>query len=77
VRDTDGSWEQPRANQPRAPFGNRRLGAMPARLIGWVEVAPVTACFAAHDEPEMGRSGARECHRRAGVGSHTDLTSVV
>jgi predicted DNA-binding WGR domain protein len=40
---------------------------MPARLIGWGEIAPMAACFAPHDEPQMSRSGARECQTRRNI----------
>src|SRR5262249_12665205 len=60
-----------RANQPCAPSRHWHLWPIPARLVGRVGFASVTTCLAPDQEPNIGRGGASECHRRAGGRFHS------
>jgi hypothetical protein len=42
-----------RLPHPLAPFEHRRLGTIPASLVGRVRFAPATTCFAPDHKPEM------------------------
>ena len=60
----------PRAHPPCAPFGDRRLGTIPAGLLGRVGLTAVITCFAPDEETELSGSRASERHRRTAVGFH-------
>jgi hypothetical protein len=56
----------PRAEQHQlgAPRKNRRLGTIPARLLGRIGFAAVAACFAPHEKSDVCRSGVAQGHWR-------------
>jgi CO/xanthine dehydrogenase Mo-binding subunit len=59
-----------RAHQPGAPRKNRRLGTIPAHLLGRIGFAMVAACFAPHDQSDVCRSGVAQGHWRTRIGIH-------
>jgi hypothetical protein len=58
------------ANQPSVPFRHWRLRTVPACLLGRIRFAPVATCFAPDHQPNLGRRGVTEGHRRTSVGLH-------
>jgi hypothetical protein len=55
----------PRANQPRAPIQDRRVGAVPAGLVSGGWLASVTTCLTPDEETE---GGPRRRSRASSVG---------
>jgi len=59
-----------REQTSRLPQAGTVVSGPPASLLGRRWLAPVAARFAPNVERQMGRRGAAERHRRAGVGLH-------